>query len=92
MNTTQQEQKTEVEETSGLSYEKVRDAVRAWPPQLRIVLMRELLDTLTEPAEAQERKRKSLFELFGMLKTDKPAPSDEDVARWLDERRMERYG
>ncbi len=92
MSATEQEQKTEVEETSALSYEQVRDAVRGWPPQLRIVLMRELLDTLTEPAEARERKRKALSELFGMLKTDKPAPSDEDVARWLDERRMERYG
>jgi len=28
----------------------------------------------------------------GLLKTDRPPPTDAEVQHWLDERRMERYG
>jgi hypothetical protein len=34
----------------------------------------------------------SLRNLAGLLATDQPPPTDEDVARWLDEHKMEKYG
>ena len=34
----------------------------------------------------------SMHNLAGLLSTDQPPPTDEDVERWLDERRMDKYG
>lgn len=79
MSATEQEQKTEVAANGALSYEQVRDTVLGWPVQMRIVLMRELLDTLTEPADRQERKQKALSRMLGLLKTEKPAPSEGEM-------------
>jgi hypothetical protein len=92
MSATQPDQVTEVATNGTLSYESILSVVRNWPLSMRAALMHDLLDTLTEQSQKHERKRKALSRLFGLLKTDKPAPSDEDVERWLDERRMEKYG
>lgn len=43
------------------------------------------------PAESQPRKR-TLQRALGLLATDGPAPTDEDIERWLDEHRQEKYG
>jgi len=37
-------------------------------------------------------RRGSLRNLVGLLATDRPPPIDEEVERWLEERRMEKYG
>lgn len=63
-----------------LSYEKVRDAILSWPVSLRALLMREIIATLTEDTQRHERKRIALLQLYGLLKTDKPAPTDEEEA------------
>ena len=43
----------------------------------------------TEPTQP---KRNTLETIAGFLKKDQPAPTDEEVERLLDERRMEKYG
>lgn len=83
MSTTQHDQTTEAPTNGTLSYKSVRDAVRDWPLSLRAALMHDILNTLMEQVENQEqreeRRRKALSEMPGLLKTDKPAPSDEEV-------------
>ncbi len=37
-------------------------------------------------------KRNTLKDALGLLATDQPPPSDEEVQMWLDEHRMEKYG
>ena len=55
--------------------------------------------THSEPASAnadpQPEKRprnRTLHRALGLLATDKAAPTDEEVERWLDEHRQEKYG
>lgn len=86
MDTTQQDQTTEVTTNGTLSYESVRDAVRDWPLSLRAALMHDILNTLTEQSVSQERRQKAISEMLGLLKTDKPAPSDEEVEPYGPER------
>jgi hypothetical protein len=34
----------------------------------------------------------SVAELMELVKTDKPAPDDETIRRWIDEHRVGKYG
>jgi hypothetical protein len=73
-------------------YEQVLTIVRSWPAAQRFTLVQEVLTTLA-PAESSERFRPStLDQARGLLTAGRPSPSDEEIARWLDERRTERYG
>ncbi|HDQ73920.1 MAG TPA: hypothetical protein ENN19_17760 [Chloroflexi bacterium] len=74
------------------SYETILQAVRRWPPTKRFALVRDVINTLSPEAAALRPKRNTLDEALGLLATDQPAPSDEDVQRWLAERRTEKYG
>ena len=38
------------------------------------------------------KRRKTLNKALGLLATNQPAPSDEEIEQWLDEYRMEKYG
>ena len=78
------------------TYADVLSAVDSWPRERRRALMRHLFETLddnlVDPDEKDRRRREALAGLRGMLKTDAPPPSDEDIRHWLDERRMKKYG
>ena len=71
--------------------------VNAWPTTLRITLARKILESLDNaeaPAAPPHQKGRGLSaaEVQSLLKTDRPPPDDETVERWIDERRMEKYG
>jgi hypothetical protein len=75
----------------------VLNQVKTWPTTLRITLARKILESLDQaeaPAEPPARKTRGLSaaEVQGLLKTDRRAPDDETVERWIDEYRMEKYG
>lgn len=76
---------------SELSYESVLRVVHTWPAARRYALIQDLLKTI-EPREKDSERPDTLREALGLLATDQPAPSDEEVARWLHERRTEKYG
>jgi hypothetical protein len=40
----------------------------------------------------QSPRRLSSAEIAARFKTDKPAPDDPTVRKWMDEQRMEKYG
>ena len=69
--------------------QQVWDKVSSWPQPARLSLASRILQSLE--AE-QSRPRKSLADLVGILATDQPPPTDEDVERVLDEERMKKYG
>jgi len=66
-------------------------------------LLREVADTIGQRVYSSEQrstftvaneedlKHNSLKLLLGRMKTSHPAPSDEEVAQWLDEHRMKKY-
>jgi hypothetical protein len=68
--------------------------VNTWPPAQRITLARRILEALepmTLTATPTPRGR-PIEELLALFRTDRPAPDDETVRRWIDEHRMEKYG
>jgi hypothetical protein len=73
------------------SYLSVLHTVRTWPARQRYLLVQDLLKTL-EPAVESTEKEDTLSLARGLLATDKPAPTDEEVAQWLEEHRLEKYG
>lgn len=72
-------------------YEQMLKVVRAWPASQRLTFAQELLSTLA-PMLSERPVRNTLAQARGLLKNGGPTPSDEDIARLLDERRRERFG
>jgi hypothetical protein len=73
--------------------------ILAWPLDEQLALAQDILRHVAELRQRDEEghERPSLpsvpsAALRGLLANDEPAPTDEDVARWLDEARMEKYG
>jgi hypothetical protein len=71
-------------------------SIDSWSREERLRLARAILDQLAQShngsaasADAAPHPGSSSFEaLYGLAATDGPPPSDEQVATWLDERRM----
>ncbi len=70
-------------------YESILALVRSWPAAQRFTLVQDLLVSL---APTEHEPRHTLEQARGLLAINRPVPSDEDVATWLDERRSQRYG
>jgi hypothetical protein len=73
-------------------YNTILQIVRDWPPRQRFNLVQEVLKTLTPEETSKRPQRRTLDQALGLLATDRPAPTDAEIAQWLDERRVERYG
>jgi hypothetical protein len=73
-------------------YEAVLNTVRRWPPDRRLALVRDVLGTLAPEVEPSRSRINTLEKALGLLTTDAPAPSDAEIQRWLNERRMQKYG
>ena len=70
-------------------YKIILALVRSWPAAQRFTLVQDVLETL---APTEREPRRTLEQARGLLAIKRPAPSDHDVACWLDERRSQRYG
>jgi len=75
-----------------MGYETILKTVRRWPAERRFALVQDVLNTLKSEATATPQKSNTLERALGLLATDRPAPSDAEIEKMLDERRMERYG
>ena len=74
------------------NYEGVLKIVSQWPVAQQMALVGDVLKRISPRVEPPKHRRRTLEQAFGLLATDKPAPTDEEVERYLDERRMEKYG
>jgi hypothetical protein len=74
------------------SYDSVLQTVRQWPPDRRLALVRDVINTLATEVFPSRPRRKTLEKALGLLATSRPALSDAEIQQWLDERRMEKYG
>jgi hypothetical protein len=72
-------------------YHQVLTTVYRWSPTERIALIQDLLNTLTPAEDSDAPSIKTLDLALGLLSDDRPAPSDEEIAAWLDERRLEKF-
>jgi len=72
-------------------YEQVLNAVRSWSTAQQFTLVQEVLKTLAPIESLPRTPRPTLDQARGLLATGRPAPTDSEVAQWLDEQRVERY-
>lgn len=56
------------------------------------LLTPEAVTQLVQAEMLRRRRASTLDRARGLLSTQRPPPSDEEVARWLEERRTERLG
>jgi hypothetical protein len=74
-----------------MSLQELKEQARQLSVSDRLELVSAIVESLRE-APSQPLERTSIIQqMKGLLKTDQLAPTDEQVATMLDERRMERY-
>jgi hypothetical protein len=74
-------------------HDAVLQTISHWTPTQRFALVQEVLKTLEPPALSPTfSERHTLDKALGLLKTERPAPTDEEVGRILHESRLEKYG
>lgn len=78
--------------TKSMNYESISTIVRSWPVSSRLTLVQDVLQSIEAEIEEKPTPKKTLHLALGLLKTDAPPPTDEEVAQWLDEHRIEKYG
>lgn len=79
-------------DTTLLDRETILRTVRAWPPDEQRALAGEILRHAGIPPVEEPLDPPTSASLAGLLATEQTPPTAEDVARWLDERRVDRYG
>lgn len=79
-----------------IEYQKIIEAIQTWPLDQRIRLMQDILHTVVPELQADQigspSKKNTLNDALGLLTTSRAAPSDEEIQRWLEEHRIEKYG
>lgn len=87
-------------------YESVLNRVREWPAADRFALVQEVLQTIAPvltgseldedwwaPRADDDRQTAALKRLRGIAtRPDRPAPTDDEIKRWREEWRVEKYG
>lgn len=61
------------------------------PPSDRLALISAIIESLQDTSVPQPVRSGAIRRMRGLLKTDQPAPTDEEVATMLEERRVEKY-
>ena len=61
------------------------------PPSDRLALMTAIIESLQDTLVSQPERSSAIQRMRGLLKTSNPAPTDQEVAAMLEERRMEKY-
>lgn len=77
--------------------ERILQDIQEWPMEEQLALAQTILQRIAHLREEQRGQppqppRVPSAALRGLLANGQPVPSDEEVARWLDEARMEKYG
>lgn len=74
--------------------QNIRKQVLGLPIEDRLALIKDLIDSVraASPSRSLEDIAAAVQRLDGLLVTDEPAPTDEEVKAMLHERRMEKYG
>jgi hypothetical protein len=81
-----------------VSLQKLKEQVFKLPPSDRLELVSAIIESLRDTSISQSNSEETLRErsiairqMRGLLRTDQPAPTDEEVAAILEEHRAEKY-
>jgi hypothetical protein len=61
------------------------------PPRDRLALISAIVESLHESQVSQAERSAAIRRMRGLLKTDRPTPTDDEVAVMLEERRVEKF-
>jgi hypothetical protein len=70
---------------------ELKKEVLKLPPNERLILVTTIVESLQNQPTIITERSGSIQRMRGLLKTDKPAPTDEEVATMLQEKREEKY-
>ena len=73
-------------------YRTIFETIRRWPPEARRDFLRDVRKTLDDERPARPTRGYAADEVIRMLKPDRPAPTDEECERILEEELMRKYG
>jgi hypothetical protein len=71
--------------------QEVKEQAFKLPPNDRLALVAAIIESLQDTPVSDADRSGAIRWMRGLLKTDQPAPSDEEVAAMLDVRRVEKY-
>lgn len=61
------------------------------PPRDRLALVAAIVESLHDTLIPLSERSRAIQRMRGLLKTEQPAPTDQEVAAMLEQRRMEKY-
>ena len=73
-------------------YKTIINTIHQWPISNRLALVQDILKTLTVDLASVHASKNTLSKALGLLETEQPAPSDNEVKQMLVESRLEKYG
>jgi hypothetical protein len=71
--------------------QEVKEQVFKLPPSDRLALVSAIIESLQDQPVSGADRSGAIQRMRGLLKTDQPAPTDEEVAAMLEVRRVEKY-
>jgi hypothetical protein len=71
--------------------QEVKEQAFKLPPSDRLALVSAIIESLQDQPVSEVDRSSAIQRMRGLLKTDQPAPTDEEVAAMLEERRVEKY-
>jgi hypothetical protein len=71
--------------------QELKDQVFKLSPSDRLALVSAIIESLQDQPVSEVDRSGAIRRMRGLLKTDQPAPTDEEVAAILEARRAEKY-
>ncbi|MBD2532039.1 hypothetical protein H6G97_21605 [Nostoc flagelliforme FACHB-838] len=71
--------------------QELKEQVLKLPPSDRLALVSAIIESLQDTPISEPERSSAIRRMRGLLKTDQPAPTDEEVAAMLEERRVDKY-
>ncbi|MDB9342629.1 hypothetical protein PN456_03190 [Nodularia spumigena CS-586/05] len=74
-----------------MSLQKLKEQAFQLPESDRLELVRAIIESLQNKPSQKSDRTSIIKQMKGLLKTNQPAPTDEQVNAMLEEHRMEKY-
>ncbi|MEJ6486585.1 hypothetical protein N0Y54_35895 [Nostoc punctiforme UO1] len=71
--------------------QELKEQVFKLSPSDRLALVSAIIESLQDTPISEPERSGAIRRMRGLLKTDRPAPTDEEVATMLEERRVNKY-
>ncbi|MCL1465392.1 hypothetical protein [Argonema galeatum] len=71
--------------------QELKEQVFKLPPSDRLALVSAIIESLQDTPISESDRSGAIRRMRGLLKTDRSAPTDEEVAAMLEQRRVEKF-